>query len=75
MYDRAIRILHDGVMCFCYTILVVDGSKNLDSFTANVLARITVPVLAIVVLIIAKGIIESSYGENEDANWLIELAW
>ena len=68
MYDKAIRILHDGMMYFCYTILVVKGSKNLDEFTANILARITVPVMAVVVLIISKEIINSDYGNNEEEN-------
>ena len=54
----------------CLMIITAYGARNLEEETAHILIRITIPIIALIMLLVVKYIIDIN-----DKEWPKELAW
>ena len=61
MYKNIIQTICNGLLLIALSILTVNGSKNLDDFTGNILVRITFPIMSLLAIIVTRDVINRDY--------------
>ncbi|MBR0351127.1 MAG: hypothetical protein IJH76_04875 [Clostridia bacterium] len=61
MYKNIIQTICNGLLLVALSILTVNGSKNLDDFTGNILVRITFPIMSLLAIIVTRDVINRDY--------------